>query len=391
MPVNLNQYRGTVAVFNNHNIAICNLCNIWYSQSFRNCSTFIFFNAIFICSAYLFTLQECLKSSFLSSLRAKRPTIHTCLNLILYISILVLYANHFWLDEIVLKLSGDIEENPGPKPGSNQSFSICHRNLNIISAHNYIKVSLLRAYISTHKFDVICISETYLDSDTSDDDNNLKIVGYNLIRAYHPSNTKRGGVCIYYKHSLAFKLLNIHYLKECMNFKISFGGKICNFISLYRSPSQSSDTFEDFADNLELNLDKIANKSLYLLVALDDFNVKSSNWYKDDKTTYEGSKIDAITSQFGLQQLIKEPTHILTDSSSCIDLLFTSQPNLVMESGVHSSLHQNCHDQIIYAKINFKVFYPPHMNVKYGIINVQMLIKFNKPLNSFLGKNHLEI
>ena len=42
MLVNLNQYRGTVGVFNNRNIAICNLCNIWYSQSFRNCSTFIF-------------------------------------------------------------------------------------------------------------------------------------------------------------------------------------------------------------------------------------------------------------------------------------------------------------------------------------------------------------
>ena len=28
-----------------------------------------------------------------------------------------------------------------------------------------------------------------------------------------------------------------------------------------------------------------------------------------------------------------------------------------MESGVHSSLHQNCHNQLIYAKINLKVFY----------------------------------
>ena len=70
-------------------------------------------------------------------------------------------------------------------------------NLNSISAHNYIKVSLLRAYISTHKFDVICISEIYLDSDASDDDSNLKIAGYNLIRVDHPSNTKRGGVCNY--------------------------------------------------------------------------------------------------------------------------------------------------------------------------------------------------
>ena len=120
-------------------------------------------------------------------------------------------------------------------------------------------------------------------------------------------------------------------MTECMNFEISFGGKIYNFISLYCSPSQSSDTFEDFADNLELNLDKIANKSPYLLVVLGNFNVKSSDWYKHDETTYEGSKIDAITCQFGLQQLTKEPTHILTDSSSYIHLL-TSQLNSVMES-----------------------------------------------------------
>ena len=30
-----------------------------------------------------------------------------------------------------------------------------------------------------------------------------------------------------------------------------------------------------------------------------------------------------------------------------------------MESGVLSSLHQNCHHQLICAKINLKVFYPP--------------------------------
>ena len=30
-----------------------------------------------------------------------------------------------------------------------------------------------------------------------------------------------------------------------------------------------------------------------------------------------------------------------------------------MDSGVHPSLHSNCHHQIIYAKFNLKVFYPP--------------------------------
>ena len=44
-----------------------------------------------------------------------------------------------------------------------------------------------------------------------------------------------------------------------------------------------------------------------------------------------------------------------------MDLTFTSQPDLVMESGagVHSSLHQKCHHQMIYSKINLNIHYPP--------------------------------
>ena len=72
-----------------------------------------------------------------------------------------------------------------------------------------IKLSLLRTYLSTHRFYVICISETYLDSDTSHEDANLEAAGYTLVRADHPSDTKRGGPCLYYRHSLAFRLLNI--------------------------------------------------------------------------------------------------------------------------------------------------------------------------------------
>ena len=87
----------------------------------------------------------------------------------------VLYLRHIWLYSILVKLRGDVEENPGPKPKPCQSFSICHWNVNSVSAHNVSKVSLLRAYISIHKFDVICISETFLNSDTAFDDDNLKL------------------------------------------------------------------------------------------------------------------------------------------------------------------------------------------------------------------------
>ena len=80
---------------------------------------------------------------------------------------------------------------------------------------------------------------------------------------------------------------------------------------------------------------------------------------KADIASFECSMIDTIAISYGLNQLIQEPTHILNSSSSCIDLIFTSQPNLVMESGIHSSLHSNCHHQILFAKFSLSIFYPP--------------------------------
>ena len=47
------------------------------------------------------------------------------------------------------------------------------------------------------------------------------------------------------------------------------------------------------------------------------------------------------------------------ESRSCIDLIFTDQPNLFIESGVHPSLHEQCHHQIIYGKVSIDNLEPP--------------------------------
>ena len=67
---------------------------------------------------------------------------------------------------------------------------------------------------------------------------------------------------------------------------------------------------------------------------------------------------ELIISQlpYGFQQLISEPTHILKNSSFCIDLIFTDQPNLITDSGTHPSLH---YFNITFCKINLKIIYPP--------------------------------
>ena len=158
-------------------------------------------------------------------------------------------------------MSGNIEMNPGPKPSSYNKFSICHWNLNSISAHN---------------FDILCLSEPYLDSTISSKEINLIIPGYNLYSADYPSNVKHGGICIYFKNCLTLMAANIQHLQKCINFEMKIGEKLCNFVALYRSPTQSQDEFETFAKNLELNLHAISANNPFLTVVLGDFNAKSN-------------------------------------------------------------------------------------------------------------------
>ena len=80
----------------------------------------------------------------------------------------------------LIRLSSGIELNPGPKSSSFKCFSICHWNLSNITSHDFLKVILLTSYNVMHKFDIICISESYLNSDTSSSNGNLNIPGYNM-------------------------------------------------------------------------------------------------------------------------------------------------------------------------------------------------------------------
>ena len=59
---------------------------------------------------------------------------------------------------------------------------------------------------------------------------------------------------------------------------------------------------------------------------------------------------------------IAEPTQILPTSNSCIDLLFTNQFDMALNSGVSPSIHRCCHYHMVFAKVNLKIFHPPPYN-----------------------------
>ena len=190
----------------------------------------------------------------------------------LYFPINPLYIFSFLL------CNGDIELNPGPRKSKQNSLSICHWNLNSLSAHNFAKLMQLKAY------DFICLSETYLDSTTAN--NLLEIKGYNLVRADHLNNVKRGGVCMYYKESLPVSVINLPYFHEALLLEISHNNKKVFVSVIYRSPSQNSDEFDLFLSKFEKLVIDIKNRKPYLSVITGDFNARSSfRWSNNINTT----------------------------------------------------------------------------------------------------------
>ena len=98
--------------------------------------------------------------------------------------------------------------------------------------------------------------------------------------------------------------------------------------NIYRSPSQKQVESQEFKSNLEINLNAPLANNPFLTGMIGNFNTKSSNWYLNDVTSFEGFQIEFLASQSAISQVINEPTHILDNSKSCIDLIFIWQPNM---------------------------------------------------------------
>ena len=96
-------------------------------------------------------------------------------------------------------LRGDVELNPGPRNTKNHLPSFCYWNLNSLPAHNFAKMLLLKAYNAMYISTILYVC--------------LKLI---LVRADHPNNVTRGGVCIYYKKSLPVRVINLPDLQEAL-------------------------------------------------------------------------------------------------------------------------------------------------------------------------------
>ena len=145
MPVNLLQYRESVEIFNNRNFFVQSKVSHFTYLSHNNNNYYYYYLAI----GPLTLLNKIALVLLLFNLifvfnghGSKHKNI---------IFIWTLFSSFVscnflrWLYILLITIGGDVELNPGPKCNAAQTVSICHWNLNSICAHNFAKLSLLRA------------------------------------------------------------------------------------------------------------------------------------------------------------------------------------------------------------------------------------------------------
>ena len=103
------------------------------------------------------------------------------------------------------------------------------------------------------------------------------INGYSLLKADLRGDSKRGGVCLYFKEHLQLIRRNdLSILDECLVTEIIADNEKCFFTCLYGSPNQNHKELENFSSNPDLLLSNINDNHPTCSILIGDFNAKTS-------------------------------------------------------------------------------------------------------------------
>ncbi|CAB4008026.1 Hypothetical predicted protein, partial [Paramuricea clavata] len=223
----------------------------------------------------------------------------------------------------LILLCNDVNENPGPDQvnvSEIKGLRIIH--LNVCSLCN--KMAEIRLFCDRHKPHILSLNETWLDG--SFPDNQMSLAGYRLIR--QDRDCYGGGVAVYVDElALDFERLEVITDIEVIWFELKPSkGKNILFGAFYRPPNFDAIIF---VDKLEEMLRTFARDDIEM-VLLGDFNF---NLACTASLNTSARRFLRATRRFCLQQLIKKPTRVTEISSSLIDLIFTTKPELY-RSGV---------------------------------------------------------
>ena len=182
---------------------------------------------------------------------------------------------------------------------------------------------------------------------------------------------KRGGVCLDYKKNLLSRHIKTEYLPQCLLCRISTKTKLTMLWLPIGHPIKITANWLWKAVK-PCEIVKIIffgntwwlQCSIQILVFIWYKNIwRFQNWFIVKNSWFASVNISTYSS-----------------TSNFVDLMFTDEPNLVVNSCVHPTLHKNCHYEIKFCKLNLKVEYsPPYERLVWDYKNADK-ISFRKAL-----------
>ena len=200
-----------------------------------------------------------------------------------------------------------------------------------------------------------------LTENISNEDILINVFSPDPFRSDKDSDTRNGGVCLYFKESFPIKeRCDLEMLPETTVAEITVDRKKVFIVLSYRHPNMSNDESVQYMSILENIYESIRKENPTVSILCRDFNARSPLFWKGDSENHEGRLFNNFLISNHLDQLTDEPTHVRDDGTqSCIDLICTDQPFTFMETGVLSSLDPHSKHNIIHGSVNVSIPRPP--------------------------------
>ena len=221
------------------------------------------------------------------------------------------------------------------------------------------------AFICAHLFDVVSVTETFLDQTIPDA--LVVLDGYTVF--HRDRNRHSGGLLVLVKTSLTSSCRR-DLESDCEMLWLELltsGGKV-NLVTFYRPPDSSVDSLQQLMTSISF-----ATSSSLPLILCGDFNVPEIDW---SLTVPSMSSPAAIVlhnfiQDHSLSQLVCYPTH----GDHILDLLLTNEPDFVSSISVGASLHGCEHDAVYFTMLTTLPPQTPRnrLLLKYKDVNLDYL------------------
>ena len=223
------------------------------------------------------------------------------------------------------------------------NIRIAHLNIRSLkSGEHFI---LLKDSVVSNSFDIFTISETWLDSSVNNE--SIHIPGYTLYRQDRGPHKPVGGLGVYIKKNYKVSSLenvssvsdnNFQQLWLKVQSRCYKSFVIC---TVYRPPSTPLNLIDDLANSLIESL-----LSGLDVIILGDLNC---NLLQDNA---ESRALNDFCSTFNLTQLINKPTRVTENGESLIDVVMTTNENLIASNDVLMSTISD--HNLVYISVKLK-------------------------------------